>query len=163
MTTLDEIRARLAKAKDMVACLCLPQSDSRSRDWIMSIPARPDHDPDLVIAAALDDVAFLLGEVERLTNAREAYWKDAEAQRERAERAERERDAAVANAYEVGKRDGASAQRERDAGVFRAIELTVDGLNTRAFQQKPETQAALDRIKAHCREAIRQQDKGEPG
>jgi hypothetical protein len=56
-----------------------------------------------------------------------------------------------------------AAQRERDAGVFRAIELTIDGLNTRAFQQKPETQAALDRIKAHCREAIRQQDKGEPG
>lgn len=26
-------------------------------------------------------------------------------------------DAAVANAYEVGKRDGASAQRERDAGI----------------------------------------------
>lgn len=38
----------------------------------------------------------------------------------------------------------------------RAIELTVDGLNTRAFKQKPETQGALDRIKAHCRAALEQ-------
>jgi hypothetical protein len=66
-------------------------------------------------------------------------------------------------AIEAAITEALAAQRERDAGVFRAIELTVDGLNTRAFQQKPETQAALDRIKAHCREAIRQQDKGEPG
>jgi hypothetical protein len=107
MTTLDEIRARLAKAKDMVACLCLPQSDARSRDWIMSIPARPDHDPDLVIAAALDDVAFLLGEVERLRAAGlaaieshrqtlDAYQdlcEERDRERERARQAERERDA----------------------------------------------------------------------
>lgn len=37
---------------------------------------------------------------------------------------------------------------------IRAIELTVDGLNTKGFQQKAETQSALDRIKAHCRDAI---------
>ena len=36
---------------------------------------------------------------------------------------------------------------------FRAIELAVDGLNTKAFKQKPETQAVLDRIKATAREA----------
>lgn len=38
--------------------------------------------------------------------------------------------------------------------ALRAIELRVDGLNTRAFQQKPETQAALDAIKAMCRAQI---------
>lgn len=43
-------------------------------------------------------------------------------------------------------------------GVIRAIELNVDGLNTQGFQQKKETQAALDRIKALCREAL----KGQP-
>lgn len=37
---------------------------------------------------------------------------------------------------------------------IRAIELAVDGLNTRGFQQRPETQAALDRIKARCRTAL---------
>lgn len=39
--------------------------------------------------------------------------------------------------------------------TLRAIELTVDGLNTKAFKQKPETQAALDRIKKHCRDALK--------
>lgn len=37
---------------------------------------------------------------------------------------------------------------------LRAIELCVDGLNTKAFKQKPDTQAALDAIKAHCRAAL---------
>jgi hypothetical protein len=32
----------------MVSALC-----DGKRDWIMSIPARPDHDPDLVIGEAL--------------------------------------------------------------------------------------------------------------
>jgi hypothetical protein len=40
-------------------------------------------------------------------------------------------------------------------GVIRAIELNVDGLETKAFKQKPETQAALDRIKKLCREALK--------
>ncbi len=48
------------------------------------------------------------------------------------------------------------SRAEQAEHTLRAIELTVDGLNTRAFKQKPETQAALDRIKEHCRETIRQ-------
>ena len=40
-------------------------------------------------------------------------------------------------------------------GVIRAIELNVDGLNTQGFQQKKETQAALDRIKTMCREVLK--------
>lgn len=39
-------------------------------------------------------------------------------------------------------------------GVIRAIELNVDGLNTKGFQQRKETQAALDRIKGLCRSAF---------
>lgn len=39
-------------------------------------------------------------------------------------------------------------------GWLRAVELRVDGLNTKAYRQKPETQAALDDIKAHCRAAL---------
>jgi hypothetical protein len=66
--------------------------------------------------------------------------------RERAERAERERDAAVANAYEVGKRDGASAQRERDAGIAESF-------------ARVDSRCKATRIAA----TIRQQDKGEPG
>ena len=40
-------------------------------------------------------------------------------------------------------------------GVIRAIELNVDGLNTKGFQQRKETQAALDRIKVLCRQALK--------
>jgi hypothetical protein len=40
--------AVIRRAHDMVSALC-----DGSRDWIMSIPARPDHDPDLVIGEAL--------------------------------------------------------------------------------------------------------------
>jgi hypothetical protein len=46
--------------------------------------------------------------------------------------------------------------------ALRAIELAVDGLNTRAFQQKPETQATLDRIKSHSRAALRLAEEGTP-
>jgi len=37
-------------ARDMVSAL-----NKGERDWIMSIPARPFHDPDIVIATALDE------------------------------------------------------------------------------------------------------------
>lgn len=46
------------------------------------------------------------------------------------------------------------ADNERLRHFVRLIELSVDGLNTRAFRQKATTQAALDRIKALCRKAI---------
>lgn len=64
----------------------------------------------------------------------EVLVKQCELWKERAEKAEAERDAALAD--------------------IRAIELAIDGLNTKAFTQKPQTQAALDRIKARCRSAI---------
>lgn len=52
---LDAIEARRAKAMQMVRDLC-----EGRRDWIMRIPAEPDYDPDLVIAASLADVQTLV-------------------------------------------------------------------------------------------------------
>ena len=49
--TLQAVREaleKIEKAEQMVSDLC-----QRRREWIMSIPASPDHDPDLVIADAL--------------------------------------------------------------------------------------------------------------
>lgn len=43
----------IEKAMVMVSDLCKPKGSEGSRCWLMSIPARPDHDPDLVIADAL--------------------------------------------------------------------------------------------------------------
>ena len=48
-----------------------------------------------------------------------------------------------------------TVETRRDlVAAIRAIELNVDGLNTKGFRQRPETQLALDRIKEICRKAI---------
>jgi len=57
--------AVIQKAHDMVSALC----DCR-RDWVMSVPARSDYDPDLVIGAALSVADELHSVVERW----EAMW-----------------------------------------------------------------------------------------
>jgi hypothetical protein len=44
----SETLGALDAALDMVAALC-----SGEREWMMSIPAREDHDPDLVIGGAI--------------------------------------------------------------------------------------------------------------
>ncbi|HLS55697.1 MAG TPA: hypothetical protein VK052_06450 [Zeimonas sp.] len=74
--TPERVRVRYEKACQMVADLCKPKTHPEHRDWTMSIPARPDYDPDLVIRDSLDDIPTLL---ERL-----------EAAEARAERAEAE-------------------------------------------------------------------------
>lgn len=48
-----EIACRIDKALNMVNSLCKPKGAEGSREWIMSIPAKPDSDPDLVIAEGL--------------------------------------------------------------------------------------------------------------
>lgn len=52
---VEEIEVRQEKADQMISDLC-----HRKRNWTMSIPARPDYDPDLVISASLGDVTFLI-------------------------------------------------------------------------------------------------------
>lgn len=49
------IKQHLEAAHQMVSDLC-----HRKREWIMSIPARPDYDPDLIIGQALRDADRLL-------------------------------------------------------------------------------------------------------
>lgn len=51
----DAIRERNDAARQMVSDLC-----HQRREWMMSIPARRDYDPDLVISASLQDVRKLL-------------------------------------------------------------------------------------------------------
>ena len=58
---LDGVKARKKFASLMVSALC-----SKERDWIMSIPARPEYDPDLVISNSLKDIPELIQEIERL-------------------------------------------------------------------------------------------------
>lgn len=44
----DDVVAKLDAAMQVVSALC-----KREIEWIMSIPARPDKDPDLIISGAL--------------------------------------------------------------------------------------------------------------
>lgn len=46
-------REKVKAAHVMVSALCKPRGSHGSREWIMSIPARPEHDPDLVITFGL--------------------------------------------------------------------------------------------------------------
>jgi hypothetical protein len=57
---------RLEAARKVVSSLCTPRGTAGHIDWVMSIPARPDTDPDLVISATLTDTRDLLGRVEKL-------------------------------------------------------------------------------------------------
>ena len=55
--TPAEVLEGIEKAQRMVSELCAGR-----RTWIMSIPARPDYDPDLVIGQALHDARTLIEE-----------------------------------------------------------------------------------------------------
>lgn len=81
---LDEIRKRHEAARLMISALCKPKGSEGARRWVMSIPARPDHDPDMVIAASLRDIPDLLEEVERLRNAVKGDIADAVEQAQKA-------------------------------------------------------------------------------
>jgi hypothetical protein len=59
---IEAAETRLAKARRMVHDLCQPKGTAGAREWIMRIPADEDNDPDLVIGAALSDLAKLLRE-----------------------------------------------------------------------------------------------------
>jgi hypothetical protein len=50
---MSDVLEQIEKAREMVSALCKPRGSEGSREWVMSIPARPDHDPDIVIASAL--------------------------------------------------------------------------------------------------------------
>jgi hypothetical protein len=70
---LAEIRERCEAADLMVSKLCMPRGTEGSRSWVMSIPAQPNYDPDIVIADSLKDVPDLLAEVEALTERTRLY------------------------------------------------------------------------------------------
>lgn len=59
---------KLEKAHAMVSALCKRRGDPDAREWLMSIPARPNYDPDLVIGEGLRVGDRLLTENESLTN-----------------------------------------------------------------------------------------------
>lgn len=64
-TTLQEARAlaqeHLNAAQDMLHALC-----NGERRWVMSIPARPDYDPDIIFGKALTSLSALIAVNERL-------------------------------------------------------------------------------------------------
>jgi len=59
--TIDAIE----KALDMVCDLCKPKNIAGAKEWIMSIPAQPDKDPDLVIANGLREAKKRIATLEK--------------------------------------------------------------------------------------------------
>ena len=49
----DGLEHKVQAAREMIHNLCSPRFAAEHREWEMSIPARPDYDPDLVIADAI--------------------------------------------------------------------------------------------------------------
>lgn len=60
MTWQEKVKA----AHYMVSALCKPRGSEGSREWVMSIPARFDYDPDLVISAGLSAAESRIAELE---------------------------------------------------------------------------------------------------
>jgi len=69
---LAEIPAKLEAARQMISDLCKPRYTEGHRDWIMSIPTRPNHDPDIVIGEALREIPFLLARYDELARLAQA-------------------------------------------------------------------------------------------
>lgn len=71
----DKIYDQIEKAEAMVSALNQPHGTAGKREWTMSIPARPDHDPDLVIADALHAAKFEIARLrDELSQAITKYW-----------------------------------------------------------------------------------------
>lgn len=68
MLDLDAIEARAAAALQLINAL-----NVGSRTWINSIPARLDHDPDLVLARSLGDIDDLIARVRQLESHANAF------------------------------------------------------------------------------------------
>lgn len=66
---IPDLAERIERARNMVSMLC-----KRERDWIMSIPARPNEDPDLVIADGLRAGMDALEELSRLKAGEGEGW-----------------------------------------------------------------------------------------
>jgi hypothetical protein len=62
--TKKEVDEAVKAAWEMIRMLCSPRIVEGHRDWVMSIPARPDYDPDLVIGQALRFQATRIGDLE---------------------------------------------------------------------------------------------------
>lgn len=50
---VNDLRNKIAKAMNIVHALNQPRGSDGARSWSMSIPARPDYDPDIIICDAL--------------------------------------------------------------------------------------------------------------
>lgn len=142
---LDAIRARAEAARTMVSDLCKPLHTKGYRRWIMSIPARPDHDPDLVIAVSLGDIPALIARVRELEEALSAAASVQRAQAQANAMSIREADelrAEIAN--ERGEGDGPSEGWRYDAGTWLyGVDEDGDRLPPGGVAGRVETGASL--------------------
>ena len=70
--TTESAKQAIEDAMDMIHNLCKPKGSEGARNWTMSIPARRDYDPDLVISCGLMTAKR---EIERLEKQRDELLK----------------------------------------------------------------------------------------
>lgn len=71
----EKVLAMIDRALAMVEALCRPRGTAGAREWEMSIPARADRDPDLVIADALFAARrVLLAQLSPTDHSKPAEW-----------------------------------------------------------------------------------------
>jgi hypothetical protein len=68
----DLVFQEIESAREMVRALNRPRGTEGARDWSLSIPARPFHDPDIVISTALDVALEFIDETMKAKEAAEA-------------------------------------------------------------------------------------------
>lgn len=119
---VSEIRARLAAAEQVISDL-----NHCKRQWLMSIPARPDYDPDLVITASLRDVDALLDRVASLTEQVEELKGERETYRKAWNRSDEQIVTLTAdNARLVAEKDELKTQAINMAAEIRAAQRAED-------------------------------------
>ena len=59
------IAEAIARARQMITALCKPRGSEGAREWVMSIPANRERDPDLVISDAIRALEAALAEAQR--------------------------------------------------------------------------------------------------
>src|SRR6185369_419320 len=67
---IEESQGKADAAQAMIKALCQPRGSEGSREWIMSVPARPDYDPDLVIGLSVQMTRRLANVLDSLSRER---------------------------------------------------------------------------------------------
>lgn len=137
-------REKVQAAHYMVSALCKPRGSKGGREWIMSIPAQPDHDPDLVITAGLIAAENRIKELESKTPIATPEKAEAEYQRLKNGSENYERTAKGCVKALQNERDEACAEHDLYKARLNALVQYCSNLIDGGGSGEPDMQTVLD-------------------